>query len=353
MATLSGESLADPAGDCFGVADGGSDAWGRGADRIQGGEEVAGFPDMRARPVGTNAAGIAPRMNREQLIGHPGGEVHRAAVYTDDKNRMAKHPEEFGETGFVEQVGDVGREVGEFFFAASDEDDGAIDGSAESSDRIRGERLVLAAGKRMEQHEWLRGELLGGAVAVWKIEDWRSRKCGADRGGEGEVAFDRVGLVINRSGVSLGEACTLACIGKSVNRHATKDAGNECGAQKPLEIEDEIRCGLFFQSLTPAVETEPSGGSAKVGAGKNQRFIDVRVALQQRGPFRVDHPCDVRGGKFRAKGGYSGQGMDDVPEGTRFEDKNAGGIHLPTARRSANSAGRPASMILRCVVSMS
>jgi hypothetical protein len=45
--------------------------------------------------------------------------------------------------------------------------------------------------------------------------------------------------------------------------------------------------------------------------------------------------------------------MDDVPEGTRFEDKNAGWIHLPRARRSANSAGRPASMILRCVVSMS
>ena len=89
-------------------------------------------------------------MDREQLIGHPGSEVHRAAVYTDDKNRMAKHPEEFGEAGFVEEVGDIAREIGDFFFAASDEDDGAIDGSAKCSDRIRGKRLFLAAGKRME-----------------------------------------------------------------------------------------------------------------------------------------------------------------------------------------------------------
>ena len=205
----------------------------------------------------------------------------------------------------------------------------------------------------MEEHEWLAGQMSGGTVALRKIEDRRSGQRGADCRGEGEVAFDGVGLFVDGNGVGLGQACALARIGKSVNRHTTKGARNERGAQESLEIEDEVGCGLFFQFLAPAVEAEPSGRSAEVGTGKKQCFVDVRVAFEQRGPFRIDHPCEVRGGKFRAERGHGGQGMHDVTERTRLENKNARGIHLPRARRSANSAGRPASMILRCVVSMS
>ena len=98
----------------------------------------------------------------------------------------------------------------------------------------------------MEQHERRFGQLVGGTVALRKIEDRRSGESGADCGGEGEVAFDRVGFFIDRNGVRLRQPRSLPCIGKSVNRHTAKSARNERGAQESLEIEDEVGCGLFF-----------------------------------------------------------------------------------------------------------
>lgn len=135
--TLQRELLANPAGDGFGVLRNGGDCGGGGAGWIEGGEDSAGFPDVSAGAVRSDLAWVAPRMDGEKFVRHGGGQVHGSAVDADDECGLAQQPEEFGEAGFIEEVGNVGREAGDFFVAASDEHDRMIHGMAERNDGLR------------------------------------------------------------------------------------------------------------------------------------------------------------------------------------------------------------------------
>ena len=129
--------FADPAGHDFGILRRRRDFGGGRADRIKGGEEVAGFPNVGAGAVGADLAGIAPSVDGEELVRHGSGKVHGSAVDADDKCRLAQEPEEFSEAGAVEKVGDVGREAGDCEAGATDQDDRNIDRAAESEDGFR------------------------------------------------------------------------------------------------------------------------------------------------------------------------------------------------------------------------
>lgn len=129
--------FADPAGHDFGILGRRGDFGGGRADRIKGGEEAAGFPNVGAGAVGADQAGIAPRVDGEKPVRHSGGKVHGAAVHADDKCRLAQEPEEFGEAGAVEKVGDIGREAGDCEVGATDQDDRNVDRAAESEDGFR------------------------------------------------------------------------------------------------------------------------------------------------------------------------------------------------------------------------
>ena len=312
---------------------------------------------MGAGVVGADLAGVAPGVDGEEFIRDGGGEVHGAAVDTHDKGGMAEEPEEFGQAGAVEEVGDVGWEVGEFFAAASDEDNGAIKGAAKGGDGFGGKGFVAAAGEWVEDDERFGGKGIGRVIALRQIEDGWPGEGGSGRGGKSEVAFDGVGLRIDGHGAGLGEAGAFAGVGESVEGDVAEGAGHEGGAEEALEIEDEVGRGLFFQGAAPAREAQPAGGTTEIGAGKKERFVEVWIAFEERRPLGIDHPGEVRVWEFGVEGGERGEGVDDVAEGAGLEDEEtARGRrrgHLPRARRSASSVGRPASRILRWVVSMS
>lgn len=128
------ELFADPTGDGLRVLGRGGDFGGGGAEWVEGGEKVARFPNVGAGAIGADQTRIAPRVDGQEAVGHRRGEVHGAAVDADDKRGTAQEPEEFCEAGLVEEVGDVRWEIGGFFFTAPDEDDGAVDGTAEGGD---------------------------------------------------------------------------------------------------------------------------------------------------------------------------------------------------------------------------
>ena len=52
-------------------------------------KELAVFPNPGVGIIGADAARIGPRVDRQEPIGHRGGDVHRAAVYTDHETRDA------------------------------------------------------------------------------------------------------------------------------------------------------------------------------------------------------------------------------------------------------------------------
>ena len=144
------ELLADPAGDGFAVIRCRFDGGSGGTERVEGGEEVAGFPDVRTGTVGADLAGITPGVDGEKMVGHRGSEVHRSAVHTDDKRRMAQEPKKLGEAGLVEEIDGAGREVRQRGIGASDQHDRAIHGAAKGGDGFRSEGFSPAAGKGMQ-----------------------------------------------------------------------------------------------------------------------------------------------------------------------------------------------------------
>ena len=208
----------------------------------------------------------------------------------------------------------------------------------------------------MQDHVGRGRDRIGGLVAGRKVEDgWSGQGCPGGRG-EGEVAFDGMGLRADGDGPGLGKAGAFTGVGESDDRNASESPGDQSGAEESLEIKDEVGSVLLGQTAPPAEKSEPSGGPAKIGPGKNESFVKMRVPFEKRRPFRVDHPREVRGREGGTQSGNGRQGMDDVTERAGLEDEDAlrdVGSNLPRARRSASSAGRPASRILRWVVSMS
>ena len=64
----------------------------------------------------------------------------------------------------------------------------------------------------------------------WKVEErlpcWgRSRQ-----GGKGEIASDRMGLGVDRGGLSLDQAGSFPSVGKSENRGGAEGSGDHSGA---------------------------------------------------------------------------------------------------------------------------
>ena len=122
-----------------------------------------------------------------------------------------------------------------------------------------------------------------------------------------------------RTFASIGEADDATAIGAG-------EFGDEGAAEEALEIEDEVGFagGDFFR---PAGDARPAGGAAELAAGEVDDFIDVRVAVEERGPFGIDEPAEVRVRPALFDDGDGGEGVDDVAEGAGLENQNRGGIY--------------------------
>ena len=55
------------------------------------------FPNPGVRIIGADPARIGPGVDRQQTIGHRGGDVHRAAVHADDETRNANQSNQLQE----------------------------------------------------------------------------------------------------------------------------------------------------------------------------------------------------------------------------------------------------------------
>ena len=65
--------------------------------------------------------------------------------------------------------------------------------------------------------------------------------------------------------------------------------------------------------------------------------VHVLIPTQERGPFRIDHPSDF-GARVRvADRSHSREGMNHVPERTRFYDQNGfqGKVKLESRKRKS------------------
>src|SRR5207247_6782458 len=112
---------------------------------------------------------------------------------------------------------------------------------------------------------------------------------------------------------------------------------------------------------------------------EEENSAQVRVRFQKRSQRRVEPPIDFALRQMEFEQAQNGQGLDDIPKRTRFENEDfqEGGwmirdgnwrvqtairhyrlritatLHLPSASRSARRGGRPAAMILACAAGMS
>ena len=291
-------------------------------------EKRAVFPNPGVGLIRADFARIAPGVDGKQSRGEGGGDVHGAAVHADGEGGAAEEPEEFGEGGAVEEIGDV-RGGGDRGVGAAGEDDAVRgEGVAEVGDLGGGEGFFRAAGEGVEEDERLGGVEACGRGTLWQRPFERHGGFDAECGDEGEVAIDGVrlgghvhGLVVEMAGAfaGVGEADDASAIGAA-------EAGDEGAAEEALEIEDEVGFagGDLFR---PAGDARPAGGAAELAAGEVDDFIDMRVAIEERCPFGIDEPAEVRVRPAFFDEGDGGEGVDDVAEGAGFEDQNRGGIY--------------------------
>jgi len=62
-------------------------------------------------------------------------------------------------------------------------------------------------------------------------------------------------------------------------------------------------------------------------------MIDIRVASQQGGEFRIDDPCNLRVRMRFTKRRNCGQRMNDVTERARFNDQDGFRIQVKSLKR--------------------
>ena len=178
-------------------------------------------------------------------------------------------------------------------------------------------------------------------------------------GGGGEVAVDGVcGRVDGDAGV-VEIGCALAGVGHAGEVAGFELAGDEGAAEEPLEVEDEVDGGEFFQQAAEAECGGDAAEAAHLAAREEDRRREVGVVGEEWSPLGIDDPADVEVGVGAFDVVDGGEGVDDVAERGGFDDderrgrREVGCHYLPWFRRSASMGGRPASTILRWVVARS
>ncbi len=203
-----------------------------------------------------------------------------------------------------------------------------------------------------------------GAFREGKVPGSRLGAIHAERPGDGQVSVDGVGSDIDRDSPGVEAVCTFPRIGKSDELPPPQDPSDQRTAEEPLEIENEIGTADVRHHGTKFAPEREDGGKCLEATNllpwKLNNSIEIGVALEQRPPLGIDDPADAPSRLRAFDPMYCGEGVDDVPEGTRLDDEDVTDLafqiaarsrtHFPWARRSASICGRPASTIFRWVV---
>src|SRR5205807_1001354 len=125
----------------------------------------------------------------------------------------------------------------------------------------------------------------------WKTERFLDR-C-AKSFGQFQAAVDGVGPAIYRRNVMIKQARAFAATAHSPKISRMTEAPDHRASKQALEIERDIRPQRprLFQ---PRQQTRRRAQPAKISTRENMEVIDVRIAAQQCGPLRINHPGDLR-----------------------------------------------------------
>ena len=145
-----------------------------------------------------------------------------------------------------------------------------------------------------------------------------------ERAEQCEVTIDRMPVRRNIDDFIVEIARAFPRIGEPDNAPAFSPAElrDQRTAQEALEIEHESGVDARTKLSRPRKNAQRSGQSAKIAPRKIDDFIDVRIAFEQRRPFRVDDPADARLGPVLFDRCDRRQRVDDVAERTRFYDQD-------------------------------
>ena len=257
----------------------------------------------------------------------------RAAIDADDEARPTDQPNELENGRVVQQIETVFRWEDLPVCTPNEDNASGCERAAKFFHRQIAERLAAAAGKWMKENESFLFLETRDSVAGWQRKTERPRDWDPEEFDQLEIALDRVRIAIDRCDLLIEEVCAFPGIAHPAKLARMTDAANQCAPQQTLKIERDI--GLEpARLLQPGKEMIRHPKTPKLTSGKNMDVIDTPVAAQQRRPFGVDHPGDLRCGICLSNQGGRGQGMDNVPERTRLDDENGrnAGLHnlMPT-----------------------
>lgn len=101
-------------------------------------------------------------------------------------------------------------------------------------------------------------------------------------------------------------------------------AGEESAAEEALEVDGEGGTEVA-EGGEPEEEEEWAEGAAEAVAGKGEELVEEGVVVKEGCPAGVDEPGDAGGGISGAEPDEAGEGVDDVAEGSGFDEEDGGG----------------------------
>src|SRR2546428_14170677 len=129
------------------------------------------------------------------------------------------------------------------------------------------------------------------------------------------------GRFCNRKRDTMGveNPASLSSCGVADSHRSARQPCQETTRQKTLKVHDEVK----LLGAEQADGLEPSASRSR----EDDVLIDTRISFQDLAPLRLHQPGQCGRRIQPAERGSSRERMDDVAQGTRFDDQNPGIIH--------------------------
>ena len=165
----------------------------------------------------------------------------------------------------------------------------------------------------MQQHKRrIRVEARGG-IAGWEWKADRFPRWRSEKFGELQISIHRMVASLDTRNVMVEKFRAFASVAQSIDFLRSADFCDKGTAQQPLKVDRNIRAD--GSSLAPPGQNiGRRAETLEVAPRENVDMIDIGISAQERGPFWIDHPGDLRVGLFFSNCRYRGQSVDDVAE---------------------------------------
>ena len=246
--------------------------------------------------------------------------MHRPAIDADDEAGDADQADKLEQGSLVGEIDAIFRSVDLAVRFSNDNDTRRRENLAKFLDDGIGKRFVPATGEGMEKNERrifveARESVAGGKRTAQRIADLCPGAFG-----QLEVTLDGVFAAIHLGPAMIKKARTFATVAHAVNLFGATEFSDERTAKKTLKIERQIG-RQFLRLFQPRPKTCRRAQAGEIAARENVDMIDIGISAQERGPFRIDHPGNLRArvGVFDQRD--RGQGVNDVTERARLDDQ--------------------------------